>query len=241
MKCLIIAAGKGSRLRSLTEIKPLVPLNKKPLIERVIDSAMDAGVNDFYVVVGYKGSSVRAYLEKVSLSKKVPITVVENEEWERANGISVLKAKSYFSEPFLLTMGDHIFDAGIARLLIRQPHDNDRILLAVDEDLENSFIDMEDVTRVWVQQNQIKEIGKGIKNYNCFDTGIFLCGTTLFKAIEESSINGDDSLSGGVRFLAKQKRAQAIAINGLFWCDIDEPKNFKQAEEYLSNLAENVN
>ena len=79
------------------------------------------------------------------------------------------------------------------------------------------------------------------KDYNCFDTGIFLCGTTLFKAIEESSINGDDSLSGGVRFLAKKGRAQAKAINGLFWCDIDDPKNFKQAEEYLSGLAENCN
>jgi len=236
MKCLIIAAGKGSRLRSLSEIKPLVSLNKKPLIERVIDSAMAAGVDSFYVVVGYKGSSVRSHLEKMSLDKEVPIKVIDNDEWERANGISVLKAKPYFSEPFLLMMGDHVFDAGIARLLIHQPLDNDRILLAVDEDLKNSFIDMEDVTRVWIQQNQIQEIGKGIKNYNCFDTGIFLCGTTLFKAIEESSINGDDSLSGGVRFLAKQNRAHTIAINGLFWCDIDDPKNFKQAEEYLSSI-----
>ena len=77
-----------------------------------------------------------------------------------------------------------------------------------------------------------------METYNCFDTGIFLCGPELFKAIENSSINGDDSLSGGVRFLAKQGKAHAIPINGLFWCDIDDPKNFKQAEAYLSNPTE---
>ena len=81
--------------------------------------------------------------------------------------------------------------------------------------------------------------GKGIKNYNCFDTGIFLCDPVLFSAIEDSSKEGDDSLSGGVRYLAKQGKANAISIKGLFWCDIDDPKSFKQAEEYLSSLAEN--
>ena len=78
MKCLIIAAGKGSRLRSLTEVKPLVSLKNRSLIERVIGSAMEAGADDFYVVVGYKGSSVRAHLEEVGQSKKVSITIIEN-------------------------------------------------------------------------------------------------------------------------------------------------------------------
>ena len=238
MKCLIIAAGKGSRLRSLTKVKPLISLKNRSLIERVIGSAIEAGADDFYVVVGYKGASVRSHLEEVSRSKKVSITVIENKEWERANGISVLKAKSYLNAPFLLMMGDHIFDAEIARILIRKSLRNDGVLLAVDEDLENSFIDMEDVTRVLVRENQIQKIGKGMESYNCFDTGIFLCGPALFKAIENSSINGDDSLSGGVRFLAKQGKAHAIPINGLFWCDIDDPKNFKQAEVYLSNPTE---
>ena len=47
MKCLIIAAGQGSRLRPLAEAKPLVPLKNIPLIERVINSALEANVDDF--------------------------------------------------------------------------------------------------------------------------------------------------------------------------------------------------
>ena len=43
MKCLIIAAGKGSRLRQQGDSKPLVPILGLPLIERIIRSAMEAG------------------------------------------------------------------------------------------------------------------------------------------------------------------------------------------------------
>lgn len=240
MKCLIIAAGQGSRLRSLAEVKPLIALKNIPLIDRVIDSSMQAGVDDFYVVVGYQGARIRSHLEQVSRAKEVPITIIENEEWERANGVSVLKAQQYLKEPFFLLMSDHIFDPEIARLLKRQSPENKGVLLAVDENLENPFVDMDDVTRVLAERNHIKKIGKGIEAYNCFDTGIFLCDPLLFSAIEKSSREvGDDSLSGGVRILAEEGHAKVMPINGLFWCDIDDPKYFKQAEKYLSDVADN--
>jgi choline kinase len=239
VKCLIIAAGQGSRLRSLAEAKPLMPLKDIPLIDRVIDSALEAEVDDFYVVIGYNGGNVRAHLEEVSRTKNVPITIIENDEWKRANGISVLKAQPYLNEPFLLLMADHIFDSKIACQLIRRSSENKGILLAVDEDLKNPLVDMQDVTRVLVEENQIRKIGKGIESYNCFDTGIFLCDPVLFTAIKTSSKNQqDDSLSGGVRILAKEGKAGAMPIDGSFWCDIDDPNNFKQADIYLSNLIE---
>jgi choline kinase len=240
MKCLIIAAGKGSRLRSLAEAKPLISLKSVPLIDRVIDSSIQAGVDDFYVVIGYQGARIRSHLEEVSRTKNVPITIIENEEWERANGVSVLKAKPFLNQPFFLLMSDHIFDPEIARQLICHSSGNKGILLAVDEDLKNSFVDMDDVTRVLAEGSRIQKIGKGLDSYNCFDTGIFLCDPALFSAIEKSSQEGgDDSLSGGVRVLAQEGNANVMPINGLFWCDIDDPNNFRQAEKYLSSLDEN--
>ena len=50
MKCLIIAAGNGSRLQQKGGSKPLVPILGVPLIERVIRSAMEGGADEFYVV-----------------------------------------------------------------------------------------------------------------------------------------------------------------------------------------------
>jgi 1L-myo-inositol 1-phosphate cytidylyltransferase len=47
MKCLIIAAGKGSRLKQQGDSKPLIPILGLPLIERVIRTAMETGADDF--------------------------------------------------------------------------------------------------------------------------------------------------------------------------------------------------
>ena len=52
MKCLIIAAGKGSRLQLMGDSKPLIPILGIPLIERTFRYAMEAGADEFYVVTG---------------------------------------------------------------------------------------------------------------------------------------------------------------------------------------------
>ena len=63
MQCLIIAAGKNSRLRLRGDSKPLIPILGVPLIERVIRSAREAEADDFYVVTGYHGERVRTFLK----------------------------------------------------------------------------------------------------------------------------------------------------------------------------------
>jgi len=118
--------------------------------------------------------------------------------------------------------------------MIDFPLMDDEIALAVDQDLKNPMVDMDDVTRVMVRDGLIRNIGKGIEEYNCFDTGIFLCNPVLFSALEQSMREtGDDSLSGGVRILAGKGRVRAMPIDGKFWIDIDDPERYKQAEGYL--------
>ena len=234
MKCLIIVAGKGSRLKSLSDSKPLASILDVPLIERVIRSALEAGVDGIYAVVGYRGGQVRTFLEELNSKIIAPIKVIENDDWEKANGFSVLKAKKILDEPFLLLMGDHLFDPDIALKMIEFPLTNDEIALAVDQDLKNPMVDMDDVTRVMAKDGLIRKIGKGIKEYNCFDTGIFLCNPILFSALEQSvRETGDDSLSGGIRILAGKGQVHAVPIDGRFWIDIDDPERYKQAESYL--------
>jgi len=235
MKCLIIIAGKGSRLKSLSDSKPLATLLDVPLVERVIRSALEAGVDGFYAVVGYRGDQVRAFLAELADKIDVPVTVIENDDWEKANGLSVLKAKKFLNEPFFLLMGDHLFDSGIARKMIDFPLAENEIVLAVDQNLKNPMVDLEDVTRVMAEEGLIQDIGKGIEEYNCFDTGIFLCNPALFSALERSSLDfGDDSLSGGVRVMAREGRARTMPVDGMFWIDIDDPERHRQAESYLT-------
>ena len=234
MKCLIIGAGKGSRLRLRGDSKPLIPILGVPLIERVIRSAREAGADDFYVVTGYHGERVRTFLKGLSDRTGIRITPIINGDWEKANGLSVLKARQYLADPFLLLMADHLFEPSIAREMLEIPLAQGEISLAVDRDICNSLVDMEDVTRVKTEGGKINNIGKGLTDFNGFDTGIFVSTPAVFDALERcAEESGDTSLSGAVRVLAAEGRAKAVDINGHFWIDVDDPAAVRRAENVL--------
>ena len=234
MKCLIIAAGQGSRLRQRAESKPLVPLLGTPLIERVMRAALAGGVTEFYVVSGFQGARLRSHLDLVRRRDGVPIHHVLNPRWQEPNGISVLAARSRLRDPFLLLMSDHLFDPAIVRGLTRQALPDSGLLLAVDRRIQNPHIDLADVTRVLCESDRITQIGKGLTDYNAFDTGIFYCTCGLFDALDESAAEHHDAgLSGGVRVLAARGRAGAYDIGGRYWLDIDDSRAFAKAEVAL--------
>ena len=233
MKCLIIAAGQGTRLKSKGDIKPLVPLLGVPLIERVIRSAIEGGADEFYVVTGYEGEQVTCFLQQLAKRLNVAVTFIQNDDWQKENGFSVLKARDVMEEPFLLLMADHLFDSAIIRSLREQSLNEGEVLLAVDTDKNNPLIDIEDVTRVHIQDGYILNIGKTIDDFNGFDTGLFLCTPAIFEALERAyKIHNDMSLSAAIRVLAENKHAKSVQTKG-FWIDIDDEKAFQKAEKTL--------
>jgi len=235
MKCLIIAAGKGSRLKQRGESKPLIPILGIPLIERVIRAALEAGIDEFCVITGYQGDHISDFLERLGKRLSVRIIPLVNENWEKENGLSVLRARDALHEPFLMLMADHLFDPNLARALTAHALPDGEIALGVDGDTCNPLVDMEDVTRVKVEDGRIRDIGKGLTDFNGLDTGIFLCSPAIFRALEQSKEqSGDTSLSGAVRVLAAEGRAKAIPVSG-FWIDVDDPGAFKKAEKALLN------
>ena len=234
MKCLIIAAGRGTRLSAKDDSKPLIPLLGLSLIERVILTAKKGGLTDFYVVTGYNGEKVRRFLDRFSQRRDIKITHIINDDWEKENGISVLKAKDTLKENFILLMSDHIFDESIIVKLKNEKIADDEVMLVVDYNIKtNKLVDINDVTKVIVEDDRILDIGKDTKKYNAYDTGIFLCSPAIFNAIEKSSGNGDTSLTGGIRILAKKGKAKALNIKDDFWIDVDDEKAFKKAEDKL--------
>ena len=235
MKCLIIAAGKGRRLQKQGQSKPLIPLFGIALIERTILSAMEAGADEFYVVTGHQHERVASFLSRLAKRLNVPVHTVFNARWQNTdNGISVLSAAEYLHEPFLLLMTDHVFDPAIARDLIHAASTNDGLTLAVDSGLDNPLVDLDDVTRVNVEDEKIAAIGKGLMAFNAYDTGIFMSTPSLFDALKQASRKTDNAgLSSGVQLLAAKGEAHTFDINGRFWIDVDDPVAFWRAENAL--------
>ena len=111
MKCLILAAGEGSRLTAVSESKPLTPFLGLTLIERSILTTHKAGITGFYVVLGHHGERILIFLDDLALTRNLNITTIENQEWEKGNGTSVLVADDYLEENFLLMMVDHVIES----------------------------------------------------------------------------------------------------------------------------------
>ncbi|WP_297492817.1 NTP transferase domain-containing protein [Acidocella sp.] len=233
MKCLIVAAGQGTRLREKGALKPLIPIRDVALIERVIANARAGGADEFFVVTGYRSEELQARLGEISTRTGTRITRIHNRAWDRANGISVLAAKQFLDEPFLLTMCDHLVDPEIFRALIAAPPVPDTVTLAVDFNITAPLNDPEDVTRVKCEGTRLKHIGKVIRDFNCFDTGVFLCTPLMFDALIESQARGDDSISGAMNVLAGWDKARVFDIGDKLWVDVDDPAAFAKAENLL--------
>ena len=131
MKCLIIADGRRSSLSTKGDPKPLIPVLGLSLIERVILTAKEAGLTDFYVVTGYNGEEVGPLLGRFSLSRSINITCIPNEEWEKGYATSILKAKDLIDENFILLRENHIFDELILVKLKNEKINDDEVVLTL--------------------------------------------------------------------------------------------------------------
>ncbi|MDP6248236.1 MAG: NTP transferase domain-containing protein [SAR324 cluster bacterium] len=214
----------------------MVPLLGVPLIERVIRSSKEGGADEFFVVTGQHQQPLSDFLKPLAERISLSLTLIQNDEWEQGNGVSVLKARDWIDEPFLLMMADHLVDQEIIQALSKQPLVDGEVILAVDTNLQNPMVDLEDVTRVHVESGRILDIDKSMAEYNAFDTGCFLCTPTIFDALEEArDRHNDTSLSAGIRVLAKKQKIRALPVRN-FWIDVDDQKSFEKAEQELLQI-----
>ncbi len=228
-QCLILAAGNGNGLRSVSAglPKPLVSFRGKPILDHIIRRAHHAGIDRFVIVVGYRSELIRSWFDGRSLG--VSVTFVENPDYHKSNGISALKAKNEIHENFLLLMADHIFEPETARALLRQRLEPGEVVLAVDPHIGRIF-DLDDATKVRRDGDRIVDIGKEIPHYDALDTGMFLCSPALFDRLESATRDGNCSLSDGMRQLAAEGRFRALEIGDAQWQDVDTPEALAHAE-----------
>ena len=229
-ECLILAAGNGSRIASLSGSapKPLVSLLGAPLLEHILLSSNAAGIDRFVIVVGYRAEAIRQWLADRPLGD-FSVAVVENPDYHKANGVSALAARELLANPFLLLMADHVFEPRTARALLRQPLGKDEVILGVDYSIDRIF-DLEDATKVKVEGNHIVNIGKDLVHYDALDTGMFLCTPTLFDRLESAKKNGNCSLSDGMRRLGSERKLKAFDVGDGRWQDVDTPEAFAYTE-----------
>ncbi len=236
MDALIIAAGFGSRLREVSESKPLTPIAGIPLLELGVRQAKAAGAQRVVVVTGYQADLIEAFLPDLSERIGIPVLPERIDDWSTPNGYSVMAGAARIvregGSDFLLMMSDHIFSASILSRLAQQGGADRGVTLAIDRRTTSELVDPDDAT--WVDTDErgfIRAIGKTIPVYNAVDCGAFLATQELSQAIAAAIAEGKSgSLSDGMQRLANAGRAATWDIGEAWWIDVDDPAMLDLAE-----------
>ncbi|MFC4256577.1 NTP transferase domain-containing protein [Altererythrobacter xixiisoli] len=245
MDALIIAAGFGTRLRPVSDCKPLTPILGIPLLELGIRQSVAAGVRRVVVVTGYQADLIEAELPRLSRSVNIPVVAQRVENWSQPNGHSVIAGAAQIDGDYLLMMADHIFSSTILSNLAQQGRPDRGVTLAIDRRITGPLIDPDDAT--WVEtgdQGCIRSIGKSISAYDAVDCGAFLATPELAAAIEAAIAAGcPGSLSDGMQRLADVGRAATMDVGDAWWIDVDDARAYDLAEigvvSWLGDIYEN--
>ena len=238
MKAVIVAAGMGSRLWEKTNHVPktLMPFGKGTILSTILKNISETGIQEFVIVVGYKKEYILNYLSEHN-NLGYHIQCVENREWQKGNGISVLAAeKAVGSGAFILSMSDHIISVSALQQIVNHP--SSKNLLLVDPKV-NEIFDIDDATKVKVDGSRIIDIGKQINDYNCIDCGIFRLNQRFFESMRKQLKLQKDSISASVIGLIQNSDMEAVRINeDDYWIDIDTPEAYHHALNHnvLSNI-----
>lgn len=165
VKAVILAAGKGERLKPLTNDRPkcCIKFKNKTLLEYQIRTLKSIGISNITLVGGYKFEKLKPYNHEILVNKNYATT----------NMVSSL----FFSDDFykklndnlLISYGDIIYQKKNLQELVKSKHD---ITLMIDKNwkklwqvrMENPLDDAESL--ILSNKNKILEIGKKVKNYD---------------------------------------------------------------------------
>jgi choline kinase len=241
-EAVILMAGEGSRLRGSdkTILKPFVPVLRRPLILYTLDALIGAGIKTINFVVGYESERVIAQLKQL-FPCGLNAFFIENRDWQKQNGISLLAAAGHVSRPFLLTMSDHLFDGAVVDRLLDSSEPG-FLNIAVDRKLDSIF-DLEDAMKVQTSGDRITDIGKTLRHYDAIDTGLFVCPVEIFVYLERAKSGNrrsDCSLADAVQLMACDGNVRAIDIGDAWWQDVDTPQMLKHAERQMSKRMQSA-
>lgn len=223
MQCIILAAGKGTRLRPLTENcpKPLVHVSGKPLLDHIIDS-LPSAIDEIIIVVGYLGDMIKTYYGNEYRGKKV---LYVTQEVQDGTARALWLCKDMLKGRFLFMFADDLHGKeDIARVTSYS-----RGMLAKTSETPERF-----GVVVRNPDGTLSEIVEKPTHppSNLVSTGVMVLDTNIFTYEPQNPVNGEYYLTEVLERYAKEYPVAVVEED--FWIPIGYPSDITRAETILS-------
>jgi UDP-N-acetylglucosamine diphosphorylase / glucose-1-phosphate thymidylyltransferase / UDP-N-acetylgalactosamine diphosphorylase / glucosamine-1-phosphate N-acetyltransferase / galactosamine-1-phosphate N-acetyltransferase len=236
-KAVLLAAGRGTRMRGLTEElpKPMIAVRGKPILQHIIEGLRAAGVRQFLIIVGWRAEIVRQAFgdgSRFEVSIQYATQLVQD-----GTGRVVELAREFVGDDsFVLSYGDIIVEPANYLRLTRLGTGTEALVTVTRSD------DVSKGGAVFVNERfELTDLREkppaGEPTSPWYNAGIYAFRRSIFDytARLEPSPRGEFELTDAIRALAQSgRKVQALELTGL-WADVRDPEILAQLNQTLPN------
>jgi len=225
-QAVILAAGRGTRMRELTAQlpKPMIEVRGKPVLQHIVEGLRDAGIRNCLIVVGYRADAVRDFFGDGS-NYNVSIQYKTQTVQDGTGRVVELSSDFVADRPFILAYGDILVEPAKYERLVNLPDDVEaKLAVTRGEDVSkggavflNDEMDLVDL-REKPKPNE--------PTSPWYNAGIYAFRPSIFDFIAKlvPSPRGEYELTDAIRDLARSgKRVKALELSGE-WADVRDPE-----------------
>jgi len=225
-KAVLLAAGRGTRMRELSEEmpKPMIPVRGKPILAHITSGLAAAGVTDFLIVVGYRADVVKAHFGDGSVHG-FRVAYVTQETQDGTGRVVELARDFVGADAFVLSYGDILVEPRNYQALVAPAAEDEAIVtVKFSEDVSKGgavFVNDR------FELTDLREKPKpGEPTSPWYNAGVYTFRPSIFEftARLERSPRGEFELTDAVRALALSgRRVKCLELVGE-WADVRDPE-----------------
>lgn len=241
MQAVILAAGRGLRMRPLTNQshKTLIPVNGIALIDRLLQSLEAVRVTDVMVVTGYDADKVENHI--MANFSRLNIRFVRNEHYETTNNIMSLALafeQLSLNDDLLLIEADLILEDSILRRIIETPASDAALLDRHQPGMDGTVVTLDGGIITSVIPPHLQGAGFDFsdkyKTLNVYKFSAHFCRSVFAGLLRYYAKTVDGTvyyeLILGILIYLKQARIQAVLVEpGEKWAELDDPNDLRVA------------
>ena len=234
-RAIVLAAGRGTRMRELTADfpKPMIEVRGKPVLQHIIEGVRDAGVRRFVIIVGYHAEAVRNFFGD-GQRYEVDIDYV-TQTVQDGTGRVVNLARSFAGDsPFILSYGDILISPANYKRVVNLPDDGEAIITVTrGEDVNKGGAVFVNEQMELVDLREKPKPGEPTSPW--YNAGLYAFRPGIFDFIAKlkPSPRGEYELTDAVRDLAHSgKKVHALELVGE-WADVRDPEILAKLNQML--------